>query len=122
MKTSRDTSTADGLDWHWDASAGRGRPSHDPVRMRWHEHHLERAQRDDASAQFMVGFHFEKGYGVRKDYCEAYQWYAIANTNGYQPAAIAKDRITVFLSPEDMVEAEHVVRMWNLGGLQDGIK
>jgi TPR repeat protein len=121
MKTSSLASTADALSWHWDSDPVTKPLSKDPVRMRWHQHHLERAQRDDSAAQFMVGIHFEKGYGVGRDYAEAYKWYAIAKSNGYAPAAIAKNRMANLLTVDERAEAEHVVRMWNLGALVDGL-
>ena len=77
------------LSWQWDRDVRPTGLAHDPIRARWHEEHLTRARRDDVSAQFMVGFHYEKGYGVARDYAEAYRWYAIANSHGYAPAALA---------------------------------
>lgn len=121
MKTSRPASTADGLSWHWTREPAATPMSRDPVRMRWHQHHLERAQRDDPAAQFMVGIHYEKGYGVGRDYAEAYKWYAIAKSNGYAPATTAKSRMASLLTVDERAEAEHVVRMWNLGALVDNL-
>ena len=46
-----------------------------------------------ANAMQALGLHYEKGFGVKKDYLEALKWYKKAVENGYTEAEKDVDRV-----------------------------
>ena len=43
---------------------------------------MERAQKGDAKAQFNLGYIYDIGQGVPRDYAEAVKWYRLAADQG----------------------------------------
>jgi TPR repeat protein len=45
------------------------------------EDYTEPAEKGDVNAQFNLGWHYQEGEGVPRDYVAAYTWWNIAQTN-----------------------------------------
>src|SRR3990172_3048333 len=56
------------------------------VQARIFNYFLDRAEKGDASAQFIVGFRYESGSGTERDMKKAMDWYAKAATQGHEQA------------------------------------
>lgn len=56
------------------------------VQARIFNYFLERAEKGDASAQFIVGFRYESGSGAERDMKKAMSWYAKAASQGHEQA------------------------------------
>jgi len=64
-----------------------------------------KAERGNAEAQYMVGFCYELGSGVKKDYVEAYAWFNLA-AKMYDRAALDRDDLGKSMSPQQFVDAK----------------
>lgn len=56
------------------------------VQARIFNYFLERAEKGDASAQFIVGFRYESGSGTERDMKKAMEWYTKAAAKGHEQA------------------------------------
>jgi hypothetical protein len=66
------------------------------VQARIFNYFLERAEKGDASAQFIVGFRYESGSGTERDMKKAMEWYTKAAAKGHEQA---RERIGAPASP-----------------------
>ncbi len=67
------------------ANAAFAEPAVD-VQARIFSYFLERAEKGDASSQFIVGFRYESGSGTERDMKKAMNWYAKAAAQGHEQA------------------------------------
>ena len=66
-----------------------------------------KAEQGDATAQYNLASHYERGLGVPEDLVEAYAWYDLAAVNGDKIAAMIRDKIMVeCMEPEQVTEAQ----------------
>jgi TPR repeat protein len=71
-----------------------------------------KAEKGDAESQYIVGFCYELGSGIKKDYVEAYAWFNLA-AKTYQRAAFDRDDLGKGMSPQQFVDAKKRTReLW----------
>ncbi len=70
------------------------------------------AERGDADAQYMLGFLYARGEGVRRDIVRAYVWFALAARQGDEIAADATAYLARRMRPDQVAEAKALVRAW----------
>ena len=70
------------------------------------------AERGDADAQYLLGFLYARGEGVRRDLVRAYLWFSLAARQGDGIAADALTGLARRMSPEQVDEARSLVRAW----------
>lgn len=66
--------------------------------------------RGNAQAQFSLGSMYEKGYGVVLDEVQALKWFTLAAAQGGATARSARDRITAWMTPAQIAEAQRLAR------------
>lgn len=88
---------------------GRGTPQDFKVAMYWLR--LAAKQGNDL-AQRKLGFMYERGDGVQPDYVQAYMWYSLGTANGTKPGSLRRDALAKRMTPEQIEEAEQLVRGW----------
>ncbi len=66
---------------------------------------LAAAQQGDADAQYLAGFLYMRGQGVRRDLLRAYQWFTLAARQGDSFAADELEGITPRLSAAEISRA-----------------
>lgn len=69
---------------------------------------LEAARRGITDAQYQLAQNYEKGQGLRKDFVEAYAWFALAAQRGHLMAINARERLSRLLSHADLAEANRL--------------
>ena len=86
-----------------------------------------KAEQGDAEAQFNLGFCYDDGRGVRKDYGEAVKWYRKAAEQNFAPAqfnlgycydngeGVAKDYVEAVKWYRQAAEQGHAEAQYNLG-------
>ena len=70
------------------------------------------AERGNASAQFSLGFMYEKGQGVPQDYVQAYMWFNLAAAQGTKGAAEWREHIAARMTPAQIAEAQKLTSEW----------
>jgi hypothetical protein len=70
------------------------------------------AEKGNASAQFSLGFMYEKGQGVPQDYVQAYMWFNLAAAQGTGGAAEWREHIAARMTPAQIAEAQKLAREW----------
>ena len=71
-----------------------------------------KAEKGDAESQYIVGFCYELGSGVKKDYVEAYAWFNLA-AKTYHRAAFDRDALGKGMSPQQFVDAKkRTKKLW----------
>lgn len=72
-------------------------------------HWRQLADQGDAEAQYMVGFMYETGVGVERDYAEAFFWYWLAAT---KTAMARAQPLGKRLTHEQVKEAQERTKEW----------
>ena len=70
------------------------------------------AEKGNASAQFSLGFMYEKGQGVPQDYVQAYMWFNLAAAQSTKGAAEWREHIAARMTPAQIAEAQKLAREW----------
>ena len=70
------------------------------------------AERGDADAQYMMGFLYARGEGVRRNLVRAYLWFSLAARQGDRIAADAVAGLARRMSPGQIGAAESLVSAW----------
>jgi uncharacterized protein len=92
---------------------GEGVPQNHVEAAGWY---LQAAERGNALAQFTLGSMYEKGLGVQHDDVQALMWFNLASAYGFEKAKAARDRITVWMSPEQVAESQRLAREFKILG------
>ncbi len=74
------------------------------------------AERGNQLAQYNLGYMYEKGQGVLPDEVRALMWYNLASIQGEAKAKMARDRVTVWMSPAQIAEAQRRAREFKIVG------
>ena len=72
------------------------------------------AEQGNRLAQYNLGEMYEKGQGISKDEVHALMWYSLAAIRGETQAREARDRITVWMSPDQIAEAQRRAREFKM--------
>ncbi|MBM4315191.1 MAG: sel1 repeat family protein [Deltaproteobacteria bacterium] len=73
-------------------------------------YYRQAAERGNRLAQYTLGYLYEKGQGVPQDEIHALMWYNLAATQGETKARAARDRVTVWMTPAQIAEAQRLAR------------
>src|SRR5436305_149761 len=76
------------------------------------ENTRQATEHGDASAQYLLGYMYEKGQGVPRDYVAAYMWSFLAAVHGDETARKALDHVESMITPEQRSEAQKLAREW----------
>ncbi|WP_417455046.1 peptidoglycan-binding protein [Kiloniella sp.] len=69
-------------------------------------------------AQFMLGYVYSKGYGTTQDYVQAHKWFNIAASQGDREARRARDKLTPFMSAQQISQAQEEAANWQPGSAE----
>lgn len=72
------------------------------------------ANQGNRLAQYNLGSLYEKGQGVASDEVQALMWYNLAATQGDAQARAARDRISVWMTPAQVAEAQRRAREFKI--------
>lgn len=86
---------------------GEGAPQNHREAAAWYR---KAAEGGNVPAQFTLGAMYEKGLGVKSDEVQALMWYNLAAAQGHGKAKAQRDRITVWMSPDQIAEAQRLAR------------
>jgi peptidoglycan hydrolase-like protein with peptidoglycan-binding domain len=70
------------------------------------------ADRNDADAQYMLGYMYALGEGVVQDYIEAHKWLNIAASQGKDGARAARNKVARRMSRDQVNRAQQLARNW----------
>ncbi len=73
-------------------------------------HYRQAAERGNQLAQYTLGYMYEKGHGVSQNEIQALMWYNLAAVQGETKAKAARDRVTVWMTPAQIAEAQRLAR------------
>lgn len=74
------------------------------------KYYRQAAERGNQLAQYTLGYLYEKGRGVPQDEVQALMWYNLAAIQGETKAKAARDRVTVWMTPAQIAEAQRRAR------------
>jgi TPR repeat protein len=74
------------------------------------KYYRQAAQRGNRLAQYTLGYLYEKGQGVSQDEVQALMWYNLAAIQGETKAKAARDRVTIWMTPAQIAEAQRLAR------------
>jgi TPR repeat protein len=74
------------------------------------KYYRQAAERGNRLAQYTLGYLHEKGQGVSQDEIQALMWYNLAATQGETKAKAARDRVTVWMTPEQIAVGQRLAR------------
>jgi len=67
---------------------------------------IAKAEKGDVIDEYELGMAYFFGDPAPQDYKEAYVWLSVAVTNGYDDAAVKRDKAALELTPEALAEAQ----------------
>lgn len=70
------------------------------------EDRIAKAEQGDVIDQYELGLAFYFGDAVPQDYKQAYIWFSVAVTNGYDDAVKKRDKAALELTPDALTEAQ----------------
>jgi TPR repeat protein len=80
------------------------------------KYYRQAAQRGNRLAQYTLGYLYEKGQGVSQDEIQALMWYNLAAIQGETKAKAARDRVTIWMTPAQIAEAQRLAREFKIVG------
>ena len=90
---------------------GEGVPQDYLEAAKWYR---QAAGRGNAQAQFTLGYMYEKGLGMQQDEVQALMWFSLAAAQGNVKARASRDRITVWMSPAQIADAQRLAREFKM--------
>ena len=67
---------------------------------------IAKAEQGDVIDQYDLGMAYYFGNDVPQDYQQAYIWFSVAVTGGYDEAAAKRDKAALELTPDALIEAQ----------------
>jgi hypothetical protein len=92
---------------------GEGAPQNYVEAAAWYR---KAAERGNVQAQFALASLYEKGLGVKADEVQALMWFNLAAAQGLEKAKAHRDRVTVWMSPDQIAEAQRLAREFKIVG------
>jgi TPR repeat protein len=80
------------------------------------KYYRQSAEQGNRLAQYNLGYMYEKGQGVSPDEVQALMWYNLAAVQGETKARTARDRITIWMTPAQIAEAQRLAREFKIIG------
>jgi TPR repeat protein len=71
------------------------------------------AEQGDVESQYMFGIALYIGMGVPEDYVHAHMWFNLAAASGNTEAAVGRDGVAKYMSPEQIGEAQALAANWH---------
>lgn len=68
------------------------------------------AVKGHTEAEYQLATLYKVGQGVKHDMKQAYAWYNLSAASGYEPAIVARENITTFMSVAEVAEAQALSR------------
>jgi TPR repeat protein len=90
---------------------GEGTPQDYVEAAKWYR---QAAEQGNQLAQYNLGYMYEKGQGVLADEVQALMWYNLASIQGEPKARMARDRVTVWMKPEQINQAQRLAREFKM--------
>ena len=84
----------------------QGVPQIQNVAVAWYR---RSAVQNHAGAQYRLGRMFVQGRGVERDYMEAIKWFDLAAARGIEDAAVAREAVVGFLTPEQFADLQSLI-------------
>jgi TPR repeat protein len=81
--------------------------------VKWYR---QAAESGNTRAQYTLGYMYEKGQGIAPDEVQALMWFNLAAAQGDVKAKAARDRITVWMAPAQISEAQRLAREFKISG------
>lgn len=78
------------------------------------KYYRQSAEQGNQLAQYTLGYMYEKGRGVSPDEIQALMWYNLAAIRGEAKAKAARDRVTIWMTPEQIAEAQRLAREFKI--------
>jgi TPR repeat protein len=88
---------------------GNGAAKSLPEMARWFR---RAAEQGEVESQFMLGAALYVGMGVPQDYIHAHMWLNLAAASGNSEAAVGRDGVAKYMSPEQIGEAQALAANW----------
>jgi len=92
---------------------GEGVPQDFQEASNWY---LKAAELGNTQAQFYAGRLYEKGQGVPQNDVIALSYYILASAGGEERAKIERERLTLWMSPDQVAEAQGMAREFKVVG------
>lgn len=70
------------------------------------------AKQGNAMAQSTLGVMYTKGFGVGQDFKEAYFWFLVSASSGWEPAVTGRDQLVRRLTPVDAAAVQRRAKEW----------
>ncbi|MBI4634355.1 MAG: sel1 repeat family protein [Deltaproteobacteria bacterium] len=86
---------------------GQGVPQDYAEAAKWYR---QAAGQGNATAQYNLGGMYERGLGVPQDDIQALMWFNLAAAQGNAKASLARDRLSVWMTPAQIVESQRLAR------------
>jgi len=80
------------------------------------KYYRQSAERGNRLAQYTLGNMYEKGQGVLPDEVQALMWYSLAAIQGETKAKTARERVTMWMTPAQIAEAQRLAREFKIVG------
>jgi hypothetical protein len=90
---------------------GEGVPQDYVEAAKWYR---QAAERGNAHAQFTLGYMSEKGWGMPQDEVQALMWFNIAAAGGNEKAKAARNRVSSWMSSQQIAEAQRLAREFKM--------
>ena len=90
---------------------GEGVPQDYTEAAKWYRH---AADRGNALAQLALGSFYEKGLGLPQDEVQSLMWFILAAVQGNANAKAARDRVAVWMSPQQIEKAQCLAREFRM--------
>ena len=86
---------------------GWGVPQDYKVAISWYR---KAAEQGETAAQYNLGLMYANGLGVLQDNVLAHMWWNIGSANGIETAAESRDKVSMFMTAEDLSKAQAMAR------------
>ena len=70
------------------------------------------AEQGHAQAQYNLGVMYANGQGVAQDKVQAHMWLNLADRQGFESAAIIRDKVAGMMTFKQFAEAHKLAREW----------
>jgi TPR repeat protein len=92
---------------------GEGVPQDYQEAAKWY---LKAAEQGNVQAQFYAGRLYEKGQGIEQNDVIALSYYILASAGGEARATVERDRLTAWMAPDQVAEAQTRAREFKVAG------
>jgi len=84
--------------------------AHEPARAL--ELYRKAAAQEYVPAMRAIGWHYQTGQGVPRDYVQAYMWSSLSAARGHQEGVKNRDSIAKGMTPAQLADAQRRASAW----------